>query len=868
MAYSRLQEILSAKECNYILPFCWLHGDHTERIPAQIESIRKSGCRAICVEARPHKDFGGAGWWQDMDVVLAECQKRDMKVWLLDDDHFPTGHANGLISKKYPHLRPWELIERHVDVVGPMREASIFLPPENEENILLGAYAYRRYADDEETCHEAAVALTDCVENGTLLWDIPDGVWRVFFYYRSRQGAPAEYIDVINPASVDVLIEAVYEPHWEHYKNHFGNTFAGFFSDEPGFKNQYQGRRRIDAGAYEKRIGRQALALPYNDEVRERMQATLGFDPIAHFNLLWYNGEEETDLAAKMRHAYMDAITAMYQEYFCKRLGNWCHAHGVEYIGHIIEDNGCHTRMSYGAGHYFRSMDGQDMAGMDIVLHQVMPGMSDYTHSATLSSSFADGRFFHYTLAKLCASLSHIKPEMQKRAMCEIFGAYGWSEGTPFMKWLIDFLLVRGVNHFVPHAFSSRFPDPDCPPHFGGDGHDPSFEGFSALMQYTNRATHLLFGGTHVANAALLYHAEAEWANKIGTSMPVDAPAKELADHHIDYDIVPMDYLSDARVENRKLLMNDESFDCLIIPAAKHLPAHFYPTLKKLHDAGLPVWFVDRTPIGYENEFEAITLDALAEHMKAMRMTDVSVPDGYEKLRIYHTKNEGHDVFFLFNEDYAKAVDTRIHFPACGKYVKASLLENTFRSACTEDGNVDIKLLPNESLFLIFGEDTAFPEEITYTKKEVLHPTFSLALADYRNPWKFEHYGSFDTFFNVTSPRHRPDFSGKMKYVFSFDSEASAHAQLDLGTVGEVAELTLNGIDCGIRIAKPYRFDISSALKEGKNVAEIIVSNHLGYALRDQFSYNMQNAPSGILGEITLKYTEKEQSHELLDLRK
>ncbi|MBQ8310519.1 MAG: glycosyl transferase family 2 [Clostridia bacterium] len=852
--YTPLSDILNGKESNYLLPFYWQHGDHTEKIPEQIERIYRSGCRAVCVEARPHNNFGGAGWWRDMDIILAECKARDMQVWLLDDDHFPTGHANGLIAKKYPHLRPWELIERHVDVVGPMREASVFVPVQNDENILIGAYAYRRYADDEEICEYEPIPLTDCIENGTLLWDIPEGVWRIFFYYRSRQGGKSDYIDVINPASVDVLIEAVYEPHWEHYKSYFGNTFVGFFSDEPGFKNQYQGRHRMDAGPYEKRIGRQGLALPYSDEVRARMQCTLGFDPLPHFNLLWYECDGNGEDRALLRHAYMDAITAMYQEYFCMRLGNWCRAHGVQYIGHVIEDNGCHARMSYGAGHYFRSLDGQDMAGMDIVLHQVMPGMSDYTHSSTLSSGVSDGRFFHYTLAKLCASLSHLKPHMQKRAMCEIFGAYGWSEGTPFMKWLIDFLLVRGINHFVPHAFSPQYPDPDCPPHFGAEGHDPSFEGFCELMRYTNRASHLLFGGTHVANAALLYHAEAEWANKIDTSMPVDAPAKHLYDHHIDYDIVPMDDLQNAQVEGGKLLLSDESFDCLIVPTAPYLPTHFYATLRRLRAAGLPVWFVDRAPDGYASEFEAVALDDLAKRMRNAGMMDVTVPDGYPKLRIYHVRRDGCDVFMLFNEDYAKHAKTAVRFPACGDYVKANLTEQRYSGGSTKDGCVDVALCPGESLFLIFGNHTDLPAQIAYAHSELLHPTYSLALADFRTPWKFEHYGEFDSFFNVTSPHHRPDFSGKMGYRFTFTANEAAHAELDLGTVGETAELTLNGIHCGIRIAPPYRFDVTGALKAGDNLAEIVVSNHLGYALRDKFSYNMQNSPSGILGDITLKY--------------
>lgn len=42
-----------------------------------------------------------------MDIILDECEKRGMKVWVLDDDHFPTGHANGMIKEKYPERRRW-----------------------------------------------------------------------------------------------------------------------------------------------------------------------------------------------------------------------------------------------------------------------------------------------------------------------------------------------------------------------------------------------------------------------------------------------------------------------------------------------------------------------------------------------------------------------------------------------------------------------------------------------------------------------------------------------------------------------------------------------------------------------------------------
>lgn len=149
---------------------------------------------------------------------------------------------------------------------------------------------------------------------------------------------------------------------------------------------------------------------------------------------------------------------------FSGQIGSWCQVHGVEYIGHIIEDDNAHARMGCSIGHYFREMEGQHMAGIDVVHHQIVPGFTQPVHQWIAGDR--DGEFFHFGLAKLGSSAAHIQKNKKDRALCEIFGNYGWAEGNSFMKWLTNHMLVRGINEFTPHAFSMKYPDPDCPPHF------------------------------------------------------------------------------------------------------------------------------------------------------------------------------------------------------------------------------------------------------------------------------------------------------------------------------------------------------------------------------------------------------------------
>ena len=92
---SRLQENLKQKHENYIFPFFWQYEDGCQFMEKELEKIYESGAGAVCVESRHHPDYCGKTWWRDMDTIMGFARTHDMKVWVLDDDRFPTGHCNG-----------------------------------------------------------------------------------------------------------------------------------------------------------------------------------------------------------------------------------------------------------------------------------------------------------------------------------------------------------------------------------------------------------------------------------------------------------------------------------------------------------------------------------------------------------------------------------------------------------------------------------------------------------------------------------------------------------------------------------------------------------------------------------------------------
>ena len=871
--YKRLQDSVLNKEDNYVLPFFWLKINHKDSIVQEMDNFVKCGVKSLCVEARPYPEFAKESWFNEMDVIMAEAEKRGLTVWVLDDDHFPTGHCAGEIKKR-PELRRWQIIERHIDVCGPMTDASLLvhdpikptvLDPASEEHKLIGIYMYKRDASGTGVSPENIVCLTDNVKDDFVYFDIPEGCHRVFFLYKSRAGLRDiynEYMDFFNPEAIDLYINSVHEAHYKRYGDKFGTVFKGFFSDEPCFGNTLIGPDFSGANfGYNVRVGMPGFAYPWGDVILEKLNKRYGRDAMKYLPALWF---DMRDVTASVRYNYMDAITTTYRDNFTRRVGDWCRAHNVQYIGHIIEDMNASGRMGYGPGHYFRALDGQDMSGVDVVLQQILPGFSELIHTSSTMGNDANPDFFNYVLAKLGSSMAHINPQNEGRAMCEVFGAYGWAADVRLMKFLMDHMLVRGINRFVPHAFSPDFPNKDCPPHFGAaEGiTDPQYKSFGELMSYTNKVSHILSAGKHVCHTALLYHADAEWMNKYDTAMLTQLPAKVLYDAHVDYDIVPYDcFAGDAgsvmpsfKIERLGVFsINGCEYSCLVIPEAELLPPGMDSSIEVLRAHGVAVLRIG----------ENADLENLAALTKAATPPDVlikkesgNIPDLY--VRHCHYVDGDSDIYMLVNESITDAIEFTATFSSAK--AKTGTLHDfgsgeSYSVTLDENGSVRIRLEKYQSLVLVLdGDASSYPMYTISAPTGELKCDFKIETAphnDINNFTVFTEKVSSDSLPNVTGRNGIPSFSGIMRYTAKIDSLKAE--KLYLSEVGSSAEVWLNGKNLGIRYSYPYVFDVKDAARDGENELIIEVSNTLANTVKDYFSKFLTIPRSGLFGPILTK---------------
>ena len=213
--------------------------------------------------------------------------------------------------------------------------------------------------------------------------------------------------DILNPVAVERFVTLTHEAYYRAVGDYFGSTVIGFFTDEPSI------------------LGRGAP--------RGMMPWTAGFDRLftqagGHIEGLCalFSGAENDDT-----RLYDRLILEREGHVYYERLSQWCAAHGIALMGHPHKSDDIEVQRFF------------HVPGQDLVFRWVSP-----------ETGGTNGR--DSTMAKCSADAAFLMGASRNSNEC--FGACNrqnrpWYFTGDDMKWFVDYLAVRGVNMFIPHAF-------------------------------------------------------------------------------------------------------------------------------------------------------------------------------------------------------------------------------------------------------------------------------------------------------------------------------------------------------------------------------------------------------------------------------
>ncbi len=858
----RIEQVLQGKAENYILPFFWQHGEDESVLRDYMRAIYEANIRAVCVESRPHPDFVGETWWRDMDIILDEASQRDMKVWILDDSHFPTGFANGAVKTAPRELKHQYMVSRTLEMAGPVCAAEFDLntymqpqplppwipqPPKDPSDDFSDDKLVRILACPilpGETLGQP-LDLTACVQDDIVRFDLPEGYFRIYVVYLTRNARGRnDYINFMDQESCRLLIDAVYEPHYAHYAPYFGSVIAGFFSDEPPIGNT-EGYNLVGP------IGTPGQSLPWSRAAADRFTEFFGSADWSLYTPYLWADAEDTWMQAKVRTAYMDMVSTLVAECFSAQNGAWCEAHGIEYIGHMLEDCDMHVAMGPSMGHFFRGLSGQHMAGVDNIGGQVTIGGQNVPRHDT-PNTLDEAGFYQYMIGKMAASHAAIDPKKRGRAMCENFGAYGWSSGPKEQKFMLDHYMARGVNYYVPHAFTpAPFPDPDCPPHFYAHGENPTYRAFGVLMAYANRVCSLINDGTPHPDVALLYNAESVWAGGGDSQIPV---CRALGEAQIDFHIIPSDVFENntypCALQKDGLHVNGIVYKALLVSGCQAIDPISADMILKMRQQGFHVFFIDRRPelvIGAAAEDElrwntqskdlpVVPLQELAVRLKTVLQPESLILPQDPLMTTYHYELEGVSEWLVLNEHPGTTFAGTISLNGTGVPLRYDPWENRLEQVAytVQDGRTlcGLSVDPLALVILLLLPDEAaaaallpqMPHGALTPLCEI--PQFTVGRIEskaYENKKEPDHLAVIQAPYTGMQILY-PDFAGYYVYETEVESLPTAPLFLEADAAYECMEVFWNGQSLGTRVQAPYHFRIPMEIVHASNKLRIEVA--------------------------------------------
>ncbi|NLX76182.1 MAG: hypothetical protein GXZ01_02225 [Clostridiaceae bacterium] len=800
------------------IPFWFWNGPLNEKeIKRQIHDFREKGVMGFVIHPRigiPEDiEYLSDRFMQLVEFAVAEAARLGMKVVLYDEGMYPSGSAHGLVIKSNPEYasKGLKMTEYPLD---NMREVEI--PVLDDENIVSVLAVEKK--SPGSFVYENTIVLHE--EQGRIRFSVPEGKWSLLMFtqcfsrgtirgihFGEDDGEPnaPPSADLLNTDAVRKFIEITHERYYSVLKDYFGSTVIAMFTDEPCIL----GRN------HEKGL------IPWTDGFLE-CYISSGNDEKS-LPALWWDCGGKT---AEIRSRYRKAVDAKLEQSYYSQISEWCEEHGIALTGHPEKSD------EIGLLKYFQ------IPGQDVVWRWVAPE----------DNKGIEGE--HSTMAK-CSSDS-ARHRGRRRNSNECFGCCGpngihWAFSVDDMKWYMDWLFVRGVNLLYPHAFfysvegERRFGE--RPPDVGPN--NLWWKYYRYISDYIKRMSYIMTDSVNQARVCILCGS---------SSLPWKA-AKVLYRNQMEFNYLEADLLvSDScSVSGGRIRIREQEYSVAVIEDTGILNDGVKDKLSLFIGEGgkVLVYGGCKQP---ENELDLEYVEDpgnLAEIIKKYAEFTCSFEPGHPDLRLSHVVKESCHLFVMTNEGEDE-INTVLRTKITGRAElwdawRGSIKEIKPLSAGEGDMRIYVRIPRRESVIVFIDQaGDMMTETVDLKEEKELRTRLDLT-------WTVSDNGRIlaentDCLVSWAEWPGMANYSGTLKYTAAFqikDLEDFVYL-MDLGEVHELVHLYINGHDMGVKMWKPYVFDITPWVKEGMNTIEAYITNSMANRLAGA------GLKSGLIGPVSL----------------
>jgi len=268
-------------------PLQIVHGVPAKQATAEaMKSLKDLGLGGIVCNVAFDKYLRGEANWQTPVEAVKACAELGLRVWIYDEEGYPSGAAGGLVLKEN---RDFEAL------------ALAYHPSRADPFIIRASYEYTHASNN---------------------------------FYAARR-----YVNLIDKAAVASFIRITHDAYYQHLGPFFGKTIEAFFTDEPSLM-------AVDTGRLPEEVRQRVRVV---DPLDPNMQPLPSVPWVADLPGLYHQryGQDlvavrkslfggDTDADRQVRRQYWALIADLLAERYFGQIEQWTTTHSVASSGHIL----------------------------------------------------------------------------------------------------------------------------------------------------------------------------------------------------------------------------------------------------------------------------------------------------------------------------------------------------------------------------------------------------------------------------------------------------------------------------------------------------------------------------------------------------
>lgn len=254
--------------------------------------------------------------WQTLLTAIKSCKSLGMKIWIYDEDGYPSGAAGGLVVQENPQFEATEL------AYDPATADSFIVRP---------AYEFTHASNN---------------------------------YYASRR-----YANLIDKAAMQAFIRSTHRAYHERLGSFFGHPIMAMFTDEPSLialnLGQIPEHVRVTvplADSLDQNV-KMLPCVPWVADLPQQYQARFGENILTTQRALFAGSSAQE---RNTRRQYWSLIADLISERFFAPIQDWCRAHHIASSGHTLVEESLIRQVAV-EGNALKCLSRMDIPGLDML---------------------------------------------------------------------------------------------------------------------------------------------------------------------------------------------------------------------------------------------------------------------------------------------------------------------------------------------------------------------------------------------------------------------------------------------------------------------------------------------------------------------